>query len=739
MTKRFFRKLLIAFSGGLLFICGAIYACGGWEYDWELASNFTPEAFVGKSYSALFLSQLYFYNDEGLQNNNLFDSENIKDWDGYLKNKLSHDSVKFFLIDSSAADVNGLYDFYQSGKRNAATEKWASKLDLKDKQTKNFIEFLYSAKKVEQASVTKDLWQYDTIVYQSITDKDLLLNIRNTYKSTQDKFLKDRYWFQTVKAYFYSDQKQAAADFFNATEKTMPRNVLYYRALSYVAGVHYNQNNFTLANYLYSRVFDKCPELRAVAAYNFHPQEEADWQQSLALAKTNDEKAALWAIYGYYNDEKKAIENIFRLKPDSPHLDFLLTRLINNEEMKSALSVNPDYEDQPREPVLENTRRAVLDLVVEIAGSGKISNQYLWNAAAGYLEIISGNFEKADLLFDRCEKQLPGTALAKNQLRLLRLVNQLSKITNIRRQDETALLDNLQWLYQGLPEYGDSLKFRHENAANWSRNYLSSLYKAQGDSVMSELFVRGPRFYNAKENLVSMKAFLKKPEKSPFEKLALSLYDVSLEDIYEYEAIQAAFRNKIPESVALMKQTGNLKDEVFLGDPFDGKIQDCHECDHAAPQARKYTLLQFLETVADLQKKLSRNNDVYKNSLLLGNAFYNITNFGNGRVFYQSNIFGLGDSNNVYAPEDSVFMYDCTIAKNYYSKALAAAKNDEQRAKCQYMIAKCERNDGDYDGDNFYYGWNSFKILKKRYSKTKYYREIINQCGYFRTFLSHSN
>ena len=64
------------------------------------------------------------------------------------------------------------------------------------------------------------------------------------------------------------------------------------------------------------------------------------------------------------------------------------------------------------------------------------------------------------------------------------------------------------------------------------------------------------------------------------------------------------------------------------------------------------------------------------------------------------------------------------------------------------MIAKCERNDF-YNQryklyDNAYemmYGkvnfiaWDGFKTLKKEYSQTKYYQEVINECGYFRMYI----
>ena len=73
------------------------------------------------------------------------------------------------------------------------------------------------------------------------------------------------------------------------------------------------------------QVFAQCPQLRIVATYSFHPQEQADWNASLAMTKNNDEKAALWAIRGYYADEERAIQEIYKLNPKNQHLDYLLS------------------------------------------------------------------------------------------------------------------------------------------------------------------------------------------------------------------------------------------------------------------------------------------------------------------------------------------------------------------------------------------------------------------------------
>jgi hypothetical protein len=69
------------------------------------------------------------------------------------------------------------------------------------------------------------------------------------------------------------------------------------------------------------------------------------------------------------------------------------------------------------------------------------------------------------------------------------------------------------------------------------------------------------------------------------------------------------------------------------------------------------------------------------------------------------------------------------------------------------MLAKCERNEYynqqydpkkdswenetavEYSKVNFL-AWNGFKNLKNNYSKTKYYQDVIAECGYFKTYVS---
>ena len=784
MKRIFLNKLFLVSSAVLLFAYGVIYACadGDWDYFGSYSSNFTPETFADKSYSPLFLSGGIFYGiGFDTEHNSRFNKDIKSDWGTYLKGKIDTTTVNYFLIGDEKPDyysenkspiknkeeIKDLHVYYKSKKENKSSLKWGKKISLKDDKVKSFVEFLYLAQKIETVSINRDYWSYDPVEAKTFNDAKMIQSIENVYNTTSEPFMKNRYWFLTMKARFYSNNKQKAIDFFNKTEKSVPKNVLYYRALSYVAGVNHKQNKYAASNYLYAQVFDKCPELRTVTAYCFSPKNETDWNKALTMAKNNKEKAALWAVRGYYKDEKQSIEKIYELDPKSEHLNYLATRLVNRQEEAINNSFQKDGgENQPMKKlsVAENKTenqvkvdQKTLDLIAKISAAGNTDRPYLWDLSLGYLQTLKGDYANADKNFDKAVKTLPKTELAGMQLRLLRFVNNLSKIDKLTDKNEKTILADLNWLYFELPKNYKGQEFRYQNASSWSRSYLSTLYREKGNPVMAEIYGEsrysywndGNSFYDNEKVLLDMKAFLSKSNKSEIESIGAGIYSLKLKDINNFQAVQATFKNKIPEAIEYMKQTDSVQYSKFLGNPFNGNIKDCHDCDHTAYQKRKYTFMDFLTTVKEMQGKLAQKEDVYTNSLLLGNAFYNITHFGNGRTFYEITIIGYGSS--PYSFRDSMkrMITNCDLPRMYYQKALEAATTKEQKAKCIYMLAKCERNEyynnkynnlknwweADDDKINFI-AWSGFKALQKDYSDTKYYQDVIAECGYFNTYVN---
>jgi len=759
MIKTFIKKWLIVFSI-ILSALSIIYACGG-DYEPPEVSSFSPAVFEN-----FYTPDLYWdYVLDESEYRGRFNGDITTDWKGFLKEAIKIDDLAYLLLVADQAEIDSINLFYQSNSHNRVSEKWKGKIDLNDSKIKGFIEFMHWAKYVEPYSIIAgDEWTYG--VKGPIIDKVQLIDqLKERYASVKDPFLKNRYWFQVIKACFYSTQRQDAIDFFEATKSANPQNLLYYRALSYVAGLISINGENAKSNYYYSIIFDNCEALQIDASFGFHPQEEVDWNASLELAKNPKEKAALWALFGYYADEYTAIEKIFEILPESRHLDNLLNSLIHKEELRLHDEIEyTDYRKMPiktiedyKEAFSELQNESIHELIDKIAKSDKVKSPHLWYLASGYLKIFAGKHQEAEQLFSKIEKTVTINENAKKQLRLMRLINKLSEMTTISSVQEELLYTDLNWLYNECEKADTTYEkiFQYRAASDWSKRYLAFLYESRKDGIMREMFHRTDEIYLLEDDILRMRNFMLRTDKTDFEKLAMNLYSVNVNQLDEFRMIKHALADNEGAAIKLLETLPESFDYQFEADPFLGKIKDCHDCDFMDEKKQNYTRLSFLKHVKALKEKLNRKENQFANALKLGNAFYSISFYGNSRIFFAGEITQAYYYDASYIPEQfKNILLDMSVAKKYYTMALNTAITNEQKAECWYMLSKCERNE--YYNTKFYYtresdnldsdtdlssenkdfiAWEGFKVLSEKYSKTKYYKEVINECGYFNTFM----
>ena len=747
MIKIFLKRWWIA----LISCCisaGIIYACaGGWGEEYG-TSNFAPESFVSKSYSPFFYSENYYYQIGYDDNQNTrFNTINVNDWSAYLGQKLSSKQLRYLLEKSTIGEMDSAVLFYDKSAKSLPDSLQSFEIfkSKRDDKVAAFLRYLVLAKICEKFAVNEivDQWDYDSTKKNtkkfdvSVVNKGLKLWMGKS----SDIFMKERYWFQLVRSAYFNQSPQDAIDLFDQYEKDMPRNTIYYRTLSYTAGAYNRLKNYSKANYYFSRVYDECDEMKTTSHFSFHPQEEADWKATLALCKNVNEKATLWQMLGvYYGDQKEAITQIYKLDPKSDKLNLLLARAVNIYEQKFGYS-HSDYYVYVENAAKRNANISIRKLVSDIADAENTDKPWAWNMSAGYLNFLDSLYGKANVYYAKAEKNLPSDELDIAQLKLLKVLNKIGAAKRIDAKLENDILSDMNWM-DGLSKKHVS-DLRYDDAIVWLKQTISAKYKAQHELVKAECFYSSNLFYAKRNNAEMMKAFLNKPSKTPFEKLCVELSTIKVDDIYEFQAIQLTFKDSVESAINLLSK--NAASTILLpANPFNGSIQDCHDCDQAAPQKTKYSKLSFLQKLKELKDNIVAGKDVYNNSLLLANAYYNISHYGNDRLFYECAILGSGH----YSPFaiDSIYRGMLTNLKfpaKYYELALKAATNNEQKAKCHYMLAKCER-DHYYNmhffnnGENLYKGnfmidlsaLNQFELLKQ-YPDTKFYKEVIKECGYF--------
>lgn len=763
MIKKSLKKWCVVSSLSLILGSGVYtYGCADGWWSYSSISNFTPEAFADDSYKPMFFAPYdRFYNGAYMDNAGMFNEDIVEEWASYLQGKIDREEIKTYVLSSTehASEIDQLY----ANLNKKQSKGW----NLKDERVKNFVTFLYQAKEIEvYSNDSYSYWDYESYV-ANLMDNSQADQVEKEFKKLKNKdvFYNNRMWFQVMKAKFYSTDRASVISFFEQTANKQPKNTLYYRGLSYVAGAYYQAGDYDRANALYAEVFNGSPALRQVALYNYKPMETQRVKTVVSTIPAKEVQAALWAMQGYYSNAMEALKEVVAVDSKSPHANFLLTRWVNEQEAsilkfrEKSFQSTTVYFDSLKKKIDQSG----LDWIRETTKEGKVDNPALWYMASGYLAIFQGQYKEADAAFAQAKKEAKDNKLVNNQIRLFGLINQVSQIKKIDAQAEQAILADMQWIYNDvMPNATWEDPFRYDYAVHWVRQYLAAIYQEQGNSVMSEILFSNLDFYGKVDNTVKMEKFLLSKNKTSFEQLMVDKYEYNLSDIYERRAINLFYLDKIDEAIVEMKKaepirsvssySGEIyektyKNTVLLGNPFNGKIQDCNDCDHMAKQSVKYTKLDFLMKIKEMQDKIAKGDDVFNNAFLVGNAFYNATYYGNARVFYYNAL--VNEYGNSISPAERKYLLNMSQAKKYYGIAKKAATTKEQKAKIAYFEAKIERNEfyaNEYQNKDYYWGaswddpmfkkWKGFQELATLYSDTKYYQEVINECGYFRTYLA---
>lgn len=764
MIKKFLKKWCVAGSISILFGSGIYtYGCADGWWSYSSISNFTPEAFADDSYKPLFFAPYdRFYNGDYMENSSMFNEDIVTDWTEYLQGKLSSEEIKNYLL--SSREHTGEIEQLYAGLKKRKHPTW----NLKEERVRNFVTFLYHAKEVENYSDgSHNYWDYDSYVSNEMEENqaDKLEKLYKSLKS-KDEFYTNRMWFQVMKAKFYSTNRASVIPFFERSAGKQPKNTLYYRGLSYVAGAYYQSGAYDTSNALYAEVFNGSAALRQMALYNYKPRETESVRQLVQTIPSAEVKAAVWAMQGYYTNSLDALKEVIAIDSKSPHANFLLTRWVNEQEALILKFREESFKSSEAyfSSIKEKVDQLGLDWVKRMAAQPeKVGNPALWLLASGYLSIFQGEYTEAEIAFAKAKQEAKDNVLVTDQIRLLSLINRVSQIKKIDVQAEEDIVSDMQWLYNDVVASSTwEDPFRYDYAAHWIRQYLAAIYLEQGNSVMSEIAFSNLEFYEKVENTVKMEKFLLEKKKTRLEQLLVDKYQYNLSDIYERRAIHLFYQDKIEQAIVEMKKAEPIiatyaysgehcvmpyKNTELLGNPFNGKIQDCNDCDHQAKQTVKYTKLSFLEKINEMQDKIDKGEEVFNNALLVGNAFYNGTYYGNARVFYYNAL--VNQYGNYISPSKRKYLLNMDKAKKYYAIAKKAATTKEQKAKIAYLEAKVERNEfyaNEYQNKDYYWGarwddsmfkkWKGFQELATLYSDTKYYQEVINECGYFRTYLA---
>jgi hypothetical protein len=741
-SKKF---IIISISLACALVTGIIIACGG-DYDYEnfLHSFFSPETSGLEAQQPFFRSTYVLYNDEQYNNSiHDFDSTNVAEWYNLFQEKVTARDLRYLVYQSRIGEIDSLIFYVKDNTYPARPYLKKNTLMLwEDKaMVKEFLFYLGFAKRCEPYA-TFQCNEWDEEAKKKDPRKNTVLMQRlieggkKSFANAKTDFIKQRYLFQLVRLLFNAANYDACIAFYNENAGAIAlNNSIKYRTMGYAAGAWYKQKNYSQANYIYAMLYDQCSEMRYSAFLSFHPQEEADWNGCLQLARSGQEKMALWHLLGVYADPLRAMKEIYKLDPSSDLLDLLLVRAVNIDE-ENFIPRKENYKDVMTSFALKtaSVNKDLLAFLKKVSDARNTHKPYLWDLTTGYLLLATSDYQQADKYLTRAFDT--DNRLIREQVRVFRLISSVEQYIKPDTKTETFLIGELTWLNSAKHEAA----LRSQGTYLWALHRLSEKYRVAGDIVKAQCldYLQDRQFYNDPDKMKELIALIDKPNKTPFEQFVLTIHPYSRKDIFEYQAVGLLYQHKYREALDKFDECEGSGDVALRGDPFIIHINDCHDCDHEHASGAPYTKYTFVKRLVELSEFATGNaKKASETYYLLANGLYNMTYYGNARIVNDTRINIPSDDYSVEHTMKDPF-YDCSKALNCYKKAMEMSPDKEFTTECCFMAAKCEQNwfftsGKNTKGKDFEAGVY-FHQLQKDFSKTDYYKEIIKECGYFRMF-----
>ena len=742
-------------------------SCGGDYSPYEGNGNsvFSPEIIEKPNLSPLFFSYQDYYSGldlygEGTNSYNpaLFthfsDSTNIEDWFRYFDSKISREKIRNIVYVYSKDTIDLML------KNSALVNSINPLLSYKSLKSKleNSLKYLHFAKECEPFASTEiqDYWE-EKPVNQNIGKITALLNAHKAdFFNEKDAFLKQRYFYQLVRLFHFSEKYKEGAEFYEANKMYNSQITnIYYRLLNYVAGCYYKSKDYVQSNFYYA-------QSTPIANYNFfHPQEEKDLLESVKMCSNKEEKIKIWTWFGIYIDAHRAMKEIFEIDNNAPEVELLMVRSINIRENRETegnwiLGENYQSEEQIRyyDSLVAVNRNSLSSFILK--NVSKVNNKAIWRTCLAMDYYLNGEFEKSKQECERINLLVAdNNSLIKKQIRIITFLDELNLLNNITKQDENHFFNEFSWLEQSR----DNI-LRIDISIQTARTILSEKYLQYEDWMKSELCISNPvKNVETDESIKDLIQFFEKPDLSPWEKYLVSKYgysmnyfdfQIDLGDLYSALLIDYIYKGDWKNALTIFGKS-NL--ERMSSNAFNIRINDCHDCDHEKDKDKNFRLDDFIRKLISMDSiAKAKPESAAVNYYLIANGLYNITYFGNCRSVYQTPLnnemsydsqFDYYEEEVPYKNERNFSFFDCSLAEEYYRKAAESAKDKEFAAKCNFMAAKCYQNNY-YISDGYKKRISMipsqyFENLSQKYVNTRFYSQAIKECTYFETYIKSLN
>ncbi|PPK99680.1 hypothetical protein [Parapedobacter indicus] len=813
-----FKRLCIVFSAFSLSYFGEIainIACGPEPDPYDYYVSFFHNNVPGNGYVPFsFTNMTFLYEETEPESEALINS---REWADYLGKGVQAVDVEHLMYHTDIA-TDSVILRYLTGKDTVLPDSLAANTYLKGlKRNEAAGNYFLFAKELEPyAAVTYNhYWDPDPRDTMDLSRMaglaDRALELADEYP--RNSFLRLRYAYQAARMYHYSGSFERCLETYNGyIDPSREKSAVKGWARALKAGATRRLHEPAEAAYLFSRVFATSPERRVQAYKNFH-YIDVPFEEVLALAQSNKERAAIWAIQGFNNGDfdRETLASVYSLSPKSQLVAVLLTREIN--KLESQLTEASQYYGggwwttyyRPDSTQAKARDHAVwvADFARRLASERQYAEPGLGIVSEAYVEWLLGNVSEAETLLAGIKVDRLSERLA-DQYRIVELLIKINQLAVTNTVDEAAILPALQWLDQKRRAEIDQAKARYgseqyswmgagdlrfnRTATNLYQSVLAPHYMQQKDTAMAALLMwKGESPWETEteqtgelygrlgwptqafwqeqlqpatlEQLATWsKEGLNRPWAPLFAQQLGGLESDQFWDLlgtaylrmHDYPAAARAFAN-LSAGFALPTPVNwySAEEDTLWPDPFVATLNDYPKQfgDEALTKA------EFARSMADLQRRIVEDPghaaDYY---FQLANGVYQTGAFGNS---WQLISYSWTSSDN-YVKGTYYYSGDFHEARQaavWYKKARELSKDREFRAKCTFMLAKCEQKSYLFNSVSDYYNartWERdqpdpywlfsqrnqyFKELKEDYLDTKFIGSAVAECTYLADFI----
>lgn len=613
--------------------------------------------------------------------------------------------------------------------------------------------------------------------------KEQIIKAMQLAQNCTDKDLKRRYAFLGLRMAYYNEDNEHVHQLFNVYFKEHRKyDIIDYWAMHFYAKKSTDDRE---SNFYAALVFKHAPEKRraVVGTFNWnYPINEV-----LVLAKNNDEREAVYMLYGLRNPgyALNSLNKMYQYDADSKGLTFLLLREINKLEFwiytpylfyyKPSFNLNNfNWNDTVPDKGLrnlQNDRKYALQLLdfVSAVDLNKVDDKKAWQFSKAYLLYMTGDFAESKNVIENVQNQLPDTSQLFMQFERLNIYVAVELQTGgkpvltpamqpfiasqIELQDNKYIFGLARLLEIKGNTTEAAILMSHINKSDrwgagnayWKGKH--QLKNARGYYETYIYYLDAEYSRQAMKNLVY--AINNRKDRSDYGNWFYSNAEKDLIEYYNILGMKYLRIGDLSSSYYYYNQmTGmeSLRDFSYVDFNITDSPFYCNLGDNKQPltlDAKPYTKATLL---LDLMYYVKRANNIYDKdrdyyAFLVANCYYNMSAYGkNGdmRRMFKGDRYLKGVN-----LEDLDEYYLCKTAIKYYLLAHEVSESKKFSGLALRMAGRCEENKLQYEAGE-YLSWQDraslvpkniyYTKLKSRFPED--YKDLMSNCEMYDTFFA---